>query len=64
MFEWMFAPELANRTVRAVLKDWELASIDLWAVFPAGRAATTKARTFISFVEEVMEAPGVGAIAV
>lgn len=52
--EWMFAPELAHGTVKAVLKDWELPSIDLWAVFPAGRAASTKARIFTSFVEEVM----------
>ncbi|SEC71451.1 transcriptional regulator, LysR family [Rhizobiales bacterium GAS188] len=53
--EWMFAPELADGTVRAVLQDWELPGIDLWAVFPAGRTATTKARTFIGFVEEVMD---------
>jgi DNA-binding transcriptional LysR family regulator len=55
--EWMFAPELADGTVRAVLQDWELPSLDLWAVFPAGRTATTKARTFISFIEEVMKQP-------
>ena len=52
--EWMFAPELADGRVRAVLQDWELPVIDLWAVFPAGRTATTKARTFIAFVEAVM----------
>jgi hypothetical protein len=28
--------------------------IDLWAVFPAGRTATTKARTFVSFVQEIL----------
>jgi len=55
--EWMFAPELAAGTVRAVLQDWELPSMDLWAVYPTGRAATTKARTFIAFVEEVMQQP-------
>ena len=53
----MFAPELADGTVKAVLKDWELPAMDLWAVFPAGRTATTKARTFIGFVEEVMQRP-------
>jgi DNA-binding transcriptional LysR family regulator len=52
--EWMFAPEIADGTVKAVLADWELPSIDLWAMFPAGRSATTKARAFASFVEEVM----------
>ncbi len=55
--EWMFAPELADGTVKAVLEDWELPALDLWAVFPAGRTATTKARTFTSFVEEVMNIP-------
>jgi DNA-binding transcriptional LysR family regulator len=55
--EWMFAPEIADGAVRAVLLDWELPRIDLWAVFPAGRTATTKARTFTSFVQEVMHQP-------
>jgi DNA-binding transcriptional LysR family regulator len=52
--EWMFAPELANGTVQAVLTDWTLPSIDLWAVFPSGRMATTKARAFVAFVERVL----------
>ena len=47
--EWMFSPEIADRTVQMVLQDWELPRIDLWAVFPAGRTATTKARTFTQF---------------
>ncbi|MBI1207144.1 MAG: LysR family transcriptional regulator [Azospirillum sp.] len=54
--EWMFAPKLADGTVAAVLTDRELPSVDLWAIFPAGRTATTKARTFVSFVEAVMTA--------
>jgi DNA-binding transcriptional LysR family regulator len=59
--EWMFAPELQAGTVKAVLQDWTLPSMDLWAVYPTGRTATTKARTFIAFVEEVMRhVPGVG----
>jgi DNA-binding transcriptional LysR family regulator len=59
--EWMFAPEIADGTVKAVLRDWELPGIDLWAVYPAGRTATTKARTFTSFVQEVMhQAAGPG----
>jgi DNA-binding transcriptional LysR family regulator len=52
--EWMFTPEIANGTVKIVLQDWELPQIDLWAVFPAGRTATTKARTFSQFVQQVM----------
>jgi DNA-binding transcriptional LysR family regulator len=49
--EWNFAPELASGIVRAVLNDWELPSLDLWAVFPTGRMASVKAREFASFVE-------------
>jgi DNA-binding transcriptional LysR family regulator len=49
--EWMFSPELATGEVRAVLTDWELPSIDLWAVYSTGRIATAKARAFVSFLE-------------
>ncbi len=55
--EWMFAPEIVDGTVKAVLQDWELPPMDLWAVFPPGRTPTTKARTFADFVERVMHAP-------
>jgi DNA-binding transcriptional LysR family regulator len=55
--EWMFAPEIMDGTVKVVLQGWELPRIDLWAVFPAGRTATTKARTFTRFVQEVMRVP-------
>jgi DNA-binding transcriptional LysR family regulator len=37
-----------------VLEDWELPPMQLWAVFPAGRTPTSKARTFAAFVERVM----------
>jgi DNA-binding transcriptional LysR family regulator len=47
---WMF-PEVQSGEVKAVLTDWELPPIDLWAVFPAGRAVTAKARAFVSFFE-------------
>jgi DNA-binding transcriptional LysR family regulator len=59
--EWMFAPELANGAVKTVLHDWELPRIDLSAVFPAGRTATTKARTFVSFVQEILNPSSSGA---
>ncbi|WP_454828972.1 LysR substrate-binding domain-containing protein [Paraburkholderia xenovorans] len=52
--EWMFSPELADGTVQAVLTEWTLPSIDVWAVFPSGRMATTKARAFVAFVEHVL----------
>jgi DNA-binding transcriptional LysR family regulator len=35
-----------------VLSDWSLPEIDLWAVFPTGRNASTKARAFVSFIEQ------------
>jgi DNA-binding transcriptional LysR family regulator len=47
----MFTPELRSGAVCAVLSDWSLPPLDLWAVFPTGRAATAKARTFIDFFE-------------
>ncbi|WP_108125170.1 LysR family transcriptional regulator [Saccharospirillum mangrovi] len=53
--DWMFAPELANGTVVRVLEDWSLAPIDLWAVFPTGRLASTKARAFADFVEKLLK---------
>jgi len=55
--EWMFAPEIADGTVMAVLRDWKLPRVDLYAVFPAGRTLTAKARAFTQFVQEVMRVP-------
>ncbi|WP_233887047.1 LysR family transcriptional regulator [Paraburkholderia flagellata] len=56
--QWMFSPELADGRVRAVLTDWQLPAVDLWAVFPAGRLVTSRARAFVAFVESVLaEAP-------
>jgi DNA-binding transcriptional LysR family regulator len=49
--EWTFAPELAKRTVQAVLADWLLPPLDCWALFPAGRMTTAKARAFANFVQ-------------
>jgi DNA-binding transcriptional LysR family regulator len=49
--EWMFSPELRSGAVRAVLLEWNLPALDLWAVFPTRRAATAKARAFVDFFE-------------
>jgi DNA-binding transcriptional LysR family regulator len=49
--EWMFTPELASGAVETALDDWKLPEMDLWAVFPAGRLASAKARAFVAFVE-------------
>jgi len=53
--DWMFAPELADGTVRRVLEDWDLPPLDLWAVFPTGRLASAKARAFADFVERILK---------
>jgi DNA-binding transcriptional LysR family regulator len=58
--EWMFLPELETGAVRAVLEDWTLSSLDIWAVFPSGRAATAKARAFLSFLEQSIPKLGNG----
>lgn len=52
--DWMFGPELADGAVRRVLADWSLPPVDLWAVFPAGRLTSAKAREFAGFVEEAL----------
>lgn len=52
--DWMFGPELASGAVRRLLDGWTLPPLDLWAVFPAGRMASAKAREFASFVEGAM----------
>ena len=54
--QWMFAPELAQGKVQAVLTDWQLPPVDLWAVFPSGRLVTSKARAFVAFVEQTLAA--------
>lgn len=55
--QWMFAPELAQGKVQAVLTDWQLPPVDLWAVFPSGRLVTSKARAFVAFVEQALAQP-------
>jgi DNA-binding transcriptional LysR family regulator len=55
--EWMFAPEMKSGAVRAVLTDWTLPTIDVWAVFPAGRMASAKARAFAAFMESELKEP-------
>jgi DNA-binding transcriptional LysR family regulator len=49
--EWLFTPELKSGAVISVLQDWSLPTMDLWALFPAGRQASAKARAFASFIE-------------
>jgi DNA-binding transcriptional LysR family regulator len=52
--DWMFADKLLDGSVRRILPEWNLPSIDLWAVYPSGRMASAKARAFTSFVQGVV----------
>jgi DNA-binding transcriptional LysR family regulator len=52
--EWMFAPELESGAVKVVLADWYLPTMALWAIYPSGRLASTKARAFVEYVQEAM----------
>jgi DNA-binding transcriptional LysR family regulator len=47
---WMFAPELLEGRVVPLLDDWSLSPVDLWAIFPAGRLPTSKARAFVNWL--------------
>jgi DNA-binding transcriptional LysR family regulator len=53
--EFAFSPELKRRTVVTALDDWTLPAISLSAVYPTGRMASSKARAFVSFVEECLK---------
>ncbi|HEY1927966.1 MAG TPA: LysR family transcriptional regulator [Caulobacteraceae bacterium] len=54
--EWNFWPELKSGKVVELLPDWTLPTTNLFAVYPTGRLATTKARAFVSFVERLVAA--------
>jgi len=53
--EFAFSPELKSGEVVSVLEDWTLPPISLSAVYPTGRMASTKARAFVSFVEDCLK---------
>ncbi|KWR90621.1 LysR family transcriptional regulator [Cupriavidus sp. IDO] len=55
--EWTFMRELQSGLVRPVLEDWHLPPCELWAVMPAGRMASAKARAFIEFVQDTLGLP-------
>src|ERR1700732_5077173 len=52
--EWAFSPELRSGKVVALLEDWALPPTNLFAVYPTGRLASSKARAFVAFVERYM----------
>jgi DNA-binding transcriptional LysR family regulator len=53
---WTFAPELGDGRVVPLMCDWTLAPVELWAVYPAGRLPSAKARAFTTWLEAVLKA--------
>jgi DNA-binding transcriptional LysR family regulator len=53
---WMMASELADGRVVALLADWRLPEIDLWAVFPAGRMPSARGRAFVDWFAPTLSA--------
>ena len=51
---WMFAPELDSGEVAAVLQEWALPPMELWALYPSGRLTSTKARAFVKWFERIV----------
>lgn len=49
-----FEPELKSGEVVSVLDEWSLPAIELFAVYPTGRMASTKARAFVGLVEDCL----------
>jgi DNA-binding transcriptional LysR family regulator len=50
--EWGFERDIAAGRVVEVLEDWRLPPTDLWALFPAGRQPSARARALVNFVAE------------
>jgi DNA-binding transcriptional LysR family regulator len=46
-------PELEKGSLVRVLPDWDMGSVDMHAVFTAGRAAKPSARALITYLQEV-----------
>ena len=53
---WTFAPELEAGTITPLLCAWTLTPVELWAVYPAGRMPSAKARAFTAWVAAILKA--------
>jgi DNA-binding transcriptional LysR family regulator len=49
--EWILGSELTDGRLTITLPEWQLPSLELWAVLPGGRRASAEARAFVHFVE-------------
>ena len=54
--EWGCRAELASGTLVEVLADWKMDSIEIHAVYPAGRAAKPSARAFVDYLRSALSA--------
>jgi DNA-binding transcriptional LysR family regulator len=55
----MFAPELEDGRVVSLLEDWALSPVDLWAIYPAGRLPSSRARAFVTWLSaRLVRRPG------
>lgn len=52
--KWMMGAELASGAVVPLLPDWSLTPMPLWAVHPAGRFQSAKARAFTTWFEALL----------
>lgn len=55
---WIFPGEIAQGTVRVVLRDYQPAPLAISAVHHAGRRLPTKVRVFIDFLAEILAQDG------
>ena len=51
---WMCADELASGTLAEVLADYQLEPMPAYAVFPAGRRPSQKARAFSDYLQQAL----------
>ncbi|MEA9389872.1 LysR family transcriptional regulator [Acerihabitans sp. TG2] len=51
--QWMFEPEVASGDVVTVLNQWQMPTMDLWAIFPTGHLASAKARAFVDYFAQI-----------
>lgn len=52
--QWSASDAISNRWVETRLDDYQLPSVDLWAIFPAGRQPLARARVFAEHMQTVM----------
>lgn len=52
---WLFSPEIASGAFRVILSDYEVDTIAISALHPAGRRLPTKVRVFIDFLASIFQ---------